>query len=147
MGSTQKRIKKRREYLTKKAWAYTKLSVSAVFVLYFAFTAVLVLLSMLHFSHKMSFFFKCLALFDLVFMGIFIWWCARSVAHLVRQDIKQLPYVPPVTANTLPIEEVLVRGSEETAQELGKVLLRGTDSSAGTGEQELLRGSQGQSGL
>jgi hypothetical protein len=41
----------------------------------------------------------------------------------------------------LAAEEVLVRGSEEPAQEQYKVLLRGTDGSAGTGEQELLRSS------
>jgi hypothetical protein len=67
----------------------------------------------------------------------------RSIRK-ARQEAKQLPYVPPVTANTLPAEEVLVRGSEEPTQEQGKVLLRGADGSAGTGEQELLRSSQGQ---
>jgi len=70
----------------------------------------------------------------------------RSLRHAYR-EASQLPYVPPVTADTLPVEEVLVRGSEEPAQEQSQVLLRGTDGSAGAGEQELLRRSQGQERL
>ena len=61
-----------------------------------------------------------------------------------HKNIKHIPYVPPVTSDTLPAEEVLVRGSEEPTQEQSKVLLRGTECSMGTGEQELLRSSQGQ---
>lgn len=71
-------------------------------------------------------------------------WIMVRAAHRAHREAKQLPYVPPVTADILPAEEVLVRGSAQPAQEQSKVLLRGTDSSAGTGEQELLRSSQEQ---
>jgi hypothetical protein len=47
-------------------------------------------------------------------------------------------------AYTLPAEEVLVRGSEEPAQEQSQVLQRGTDSCQENAQQELLRSSQRQ---
>ena len=67
-----------------------------------------------------------------------------QLAVRLGRKVSQIPYVPPVTASTLPAEEVLVRGAEEPKQEQSKVLLRGIDNSTGTGKQELLRGSQGQ---
>jgi len=87
-----------------------------------------------------------LAFLSLVLSGILaiiscVWVYIALQAH---QEARRIPYVPPVTAKALPAEEVLVRGSEEPAQEQGKVLLRGTEGSTDTGEQELLRSSQGQ---
>ncbi len=143
MSSTQERIKKRREYLKKKGTAYRNVSTQAVFVVLAVMLTIVSLLatifSLLRLDLLSVLFFAALTALD----GVM----TRSVIDSARQaheQAKQLPYVPPVTANSLPAEEVLVRGSEEPAEEQGKVLLRGTDGSAGTGKQELLRGSQRQ---
>jgi len=76
-------------------------------------------------------------------LGWIIWRLLR-ISDRASSEAEKLPFVPPVTADTLPAEEVLVRGSEEPAQEQSKILLRGTNGSGGTREQELLRSSQQQ---
>lgn len=60
-----------------------------------------------------------------------------------KQALK-VPYVPPVTADTLPNEEILLRGSDASAQEQNQVLLRGTLNGEAADGLELLRSSQGQ---
>jgi hypothetical protein len=52
--------------------------------------------------------------------------------------VKSLTYVPPVTAETLPAEEILVRGSEEPPGVQSEVLLRGALGHE-TPQEELLR--------
>jgi hypothetical protein len=148
MGSTQERIKQRRRYLKRKGAAYTKISLATFLVI--LLTPIIIVL-------------PTLLVVDLVLPGLLpitpayraagiiaVIGCIATIWYLLvtasRADrtLQQLPYVPPVTADTLPAEEILVRGSEEPTQEQSKVLLRGTKGSAGTGEQELLRSSQGQ---
>jgi hypothetical protein len=129
MGSTQERIQKRRLYLMLKGGAYT-------------LVGLMVLVAGLFFVIALREW-KVGSLLGALVLLL----AARQVtrfAHRVHRKAKQLPYVPPVTVNTLPAEEVLVRGSEEPKEEQGKVLLRGTGGSEGTGEQELLRSSQRQ---
>jgi hypothetical protein len=52
-----------------------------------------------------------------------------------------IPYVQPVTINTLPAEEVLVRGSEEPIQEQSTSLLRAAGERDEFPVEELLRAS------
>jgi len=145
MSSTHERIRQRRLYLAKKGWAYTKMSLNAVLAFPFALLVFVVLfllgLDLIFGFHRHSFILICVVLADCV--GVWFasrhWFRSMKKAH---QEALQLPFVPPVIPDTLPAEEVLVRGSEEPAQEQGKVLLRGTDGSGSTGEQELLRSSQ-----
>ena len=56
---------------------------------------------------------------------------------------RRMPYVPPVTASTLPAEETLVRASEEPTVAQSEILLRAAHAEQETPQQELLRGSQG----
>src|SRR5438105_4604828 len=141
MSNTQERNKQRRQYLKEKGAAYTKMSLIALvsasviaLLLVFAATLFFYLGSGID-SGRLVF----ILLFGGVLLPCFgiIAWQLMHMARQAHQDIVRVPYVPPVTANTLPVEEVLVRGSEQPVQEQSKVLLRGTDGSAGTGEQEL----------
>jgi|SRR5579871_3331793 len=153
MGSTQERIQKRREYLKQKGWAYTQASLAGAFALLFAGVSYWLYgycqNVLLGDTEALGGDTRLIPYALMVFLSLSLscmvatLFLARSV-HQSHQKAKQLPFVSPVTANTLPAEEVLVRGSEEPAQEQGKVLLRGTDSSGSMGEQELLRSSQGQ---
>jgi hypothetical protein len=59
-------------------------------------------------------------------------------AQLARDRIARLSYVPPVTPNTLPAEEILVRGCEQPAAQSDS-LLRATQNVPETPSQELLR--------
>jgi len=142
MSSTQERIKKRREYLMKKGWAFTGIGMNALLFVVLTLTSLLLLFLMIYF-HLYSFSYIFLTIIGVLSFGFISWSCVRSILA-DHKTAKQLPYVPPVTVDTLPAEEVLVRGVEEPAQEQRKVLLRGTESSAGTGEQALLRSSQAQ---
>src|SRR5262245_15619593 len=45
------------------------------------------------------------------------------------KQVKTTSYIPPVTPNTLPAEEVLVRGSQEPEEEQSAVLLRAVKES------------------
>ena len=144
MGSTQERIKKRREYLKQKGAAYSTASLAALLTIPCALgTFFLVAVTLFVFFYQVSTFFGLLLAFLSLIGGVCSWQLARSALHY-HKAARQLPYVPPVTPETLPAGEVLVRGSEEPKQEQSKVLLRGTDGSAGTADQELLRSSQGQ---
>jgi len=71
-----------------------------------------------------------------------ITWQLLRISDRASSEAEKLPYVPPVTADALPVEEVLVRASAEPDQEQSRVLLRVADGSSGAGEQELLRSSQ-----
>jgi len=134
MSSTQERIKKRREYLKQKGKAYFEVSLAILLAMPF-----LVFVVML--ASFVGKFIQASILAIMLGSPIFFFF---RLAYESHRKAKQLPYFPPVTADTLPAEEVLVRGSEEPAQEQGKVLLRCTDGSTGIGEQELLRSSRGQ---
>src|SRR5579871_2143700 len=135
MSSTQERIKKRQEYLKKKAGAYANMSIYALITLPLSLVAGFSLIAVMlylydYISGKPSPDYGMSGLFSIiaVIFGGFVWLFARF-ARQAHQEAKQLPYVPPIAADTLPAEEVLVRGSEQPAQEQGKVLLRGTGGS------------------
>jgi|SRR5579884_273968 len=149
MSNTQERIQKRREYLKRKGRAYTKASLATFFTMPCVFMGLVFMLAAINLFTA----FRGIERTDMqagvlcIVLCLLFWVASFRLGYLARQahrTAKQLPYVPPVTADTLPAEEVLVRGSEQPSQEQGKVLLRGTGGSVGTGEQELLRSSQGQ---
>ncbi len=52
---------------------------------------------------------------------------------------KSNPYVPPVTPDTLPADEILVRGSEEPPVAQSEVLLRAAHRGKETPKEEWLR--------
>jgi hypothetical protein len=58
-----------------------------------------------------------------------------------RQDLAALTYIPPITPNTLPADEILVRGSEEPPIAQREVLLRAAKQEE-TPKEELLRVSR-----
>ena len=155
MSNTQEQIKKRREYLKQKRFAYTRVALATFCTLLLAWGTTW-LIGYIRFMLSDDFgdpsnvgAMMVFPIILLIVIGLALV-CGVGTYHLIRlahqahQEAKQLPYVPPVTTDSLPAEEVLVRGSEEPKQEQGKVLLRGTDGSTGVGEQELLRSSQGQ---
>ncbi len=61
----------------------------------------------------------------------------RKVVQKTREH-----YIPPVTADTLPADEILVRGSEEPPVVQSEVLLRAAQKGEETAKEELLRVSQ-----
>jgi len=150
MSNTQERIRKRREYLKKKRAAYTEFGIAYLLVIpCVVFEVILVcafVISMLDYFTKQP---SEAPMASQVIGGaaamlLFGWmtWILARAARRAEKRAVQLPYVPPVTADTLPAEEVLVRGSEQPIQEQGKVLLRGTQSSQELAAEKLLRGSQ-----
>lgn len=139
MGNTHERIKQRREYVKRKVMAYVLMTLSILVAIPCALLAVILFL---------------LAVAS-VFEGIpwvEIFWPALKLGELALRfsesaqkahgEAKQLPYIPPVTADSLPAEEVLLRGAEKPPQEQSRTLLRAADGSAATPEQELLRASR-----
>jgi hypothetical protein len=56
---------------------------------------------------------------------------------------KQVPYVPPVTASTLPAEEILVRAADVPPVAQSTILLRAAQAGQETPKEELLRVSNG----
>ncbi|HZT44293.1 MAG TPA: hypothetical protein VFA07_19160 [Chthonomonadaceae bacterium] len=150
MGNTQERIKKRRQYLTKKGAAYTKLGFATLLAVPFAVLSFLALLAALY-VFALSFdaraelaaggiLLSLIVGFVSVCLGVAAFYCAYA-ARRAHREARQLPYAPPVSTGALPNAEVLLRGSEEPAQEQSKVLLRGANST-GAAEQELLRSSR-----
>jgi hypothetical protein len=55
----------------------------------------------------------------------------------------RIPYVPPVTPNTLPADEILVRSSTLSEVPQSEILLRATHATQETPPEELLRVSEG----
>ncbi len=77
--------------------------------------------------------------------------CARMTCFEYREfrrkleEIRVVPYVPPVNLSTLPAEEVLVRGAEQPTAPNG-TLLRATVKCEGAKAEELLHVVSGSSG-
>jgi hypothetical protein len=144
------RQKQRQEYLKKKAGACRKIFSGSVgflclfsiaFVFFVSACAALIRSwigqSLLWFVYA-------------IVLGLWAWgmgyrcWDMYHFIKNVKEEQAAMAYSPPVTPNTLPAEEVLVRGSQEPTQEQSTVLLR----AAGVGEEvpseELLRASSGE---
>jgi hypothetical protein len=69
---------------------------------------------------------------------------ARQAIRLMDKGraATRIPYVPPVTPDTLPADEILVRGAEEPLIAQNEVLLRAARQGQETPKEELLRGVQ-----
>jgi hypothetical protein len=55
----------------------------------------------------------------------------------LKKEALSIPYISPVSPNTLPVEAVLVRGSQKSTQEQSTMLLRTSGESADKPEQLL----------
>ena len=55
------------------------------------------------------------------------------------EESAAIPVVPPVIADALPAEEVLVRGAQEPIEEQSSVLLRAAEENADISAEQLLR--------
>jgi hypothetical protein len=70
---------------------------------------------------------------------VLVWFAIRTFKNNMKQ-VKNLAYVASITSDTLPAEEILVRGSEEPSVALNEVLLRAAKEQE-TPKEELLRAS------
>jgi hypothetical protein len=71
--------------------------------------------------------------------SLIAWWAFVDIKHS-RQDASSIPYVPPVTSDTLPADEILVRGSEQPLVAQSEILLRASkEQGQETPVEELLR--------
>lgn len=145
MSATQEKIRKRKEYLRKRTAAYVWASLNAFLVLpciLIAFALFLYNMCYICFLFHTEDMGRIAFVFLLAILAEGMALLLAHSAHQARQEAGRLRYVPPVTAATLPLEEVLLRRSEEPAQEQRQTLLRSLDSDAETTGQELLRSSQ-----
>jgi hypothetical protein len=144
MEKAPDRRKLRQEYLKTKAGAYVRGTVGATLLLpavltFFLLAAITLVLGLFAMNPHgaISFLVACIISLCLtIASAALVRWCWR-----VRHEFKrasELPYVPPVTAATLPAEEILVRGSEEPPVQQSEVLLRAAKPQE-TPEEELLR--------
>ena len=144
------RQKQRREYLKKMAGAVGR-SVGGLLVLKSLWIGTVIcilmtcaLLGYAVWTRDASIFVQSVACSLFVFVGTWEYRrLQRSVAWMERRD-KSIAYVPPFTPDTLPADEVLVRGSQEPIQEQSSVLLRGAGEKNDKPEQ-LLRATLGNS--
>jgi hypothetical protein len=144
MDKVPDRKKLRKEYLERKLGGYVQLLFGGAMFLPFFFAAaiggivtVLGCLASLV-NGQIDAFFLCL-----VFGGLVTFVCGlfARLGYAVIQEgdrLAQTPYVPPVNADSLPAEEVLVRGSVAPPVAQSEVLLRAA-TALETPKEELLR--------
>jgi hypothetical protein len=137
MNQVPDRKRLRREYLRKKRDHYQDLvaatfATAAGIVLTLGFVVFTFALAA---SHMWGFAFLC-SLIACGAAGATIWGACYIAAK--TSVLTRIPYVPPITADTLPADEVLVRGSEEPPIEQSEVLLRAAKG-VETPKEELLR--------
>jgi hypothetical protein len=142
MNQVPDRRKLRQEYVKQKAGAYFKGTLGAALLLPATLfciaagtaTLMLVVLLVLHATPLIGISAVSAGVLTLL-SGVLIRWCWQARHEFLRAT--ELPFVPPVTPNTLPAEEVLVRGSEEPTVQSG-LLLRAAQG-VETPKEELLR--------
>ena len=147
------RQKQRQEYLKKKIGGFGKgLGAGLASMVMAAVTGLLIAVGLMvifeagraDISAKQS----VLALFSgigLIILGCIMGRTALRSGHYARRQVSSaalLPYIPPITSDTLPVDEVLVRGSEEPAEQ-SCVLLRAAGERADIPAEQLLRASSG----
>jgi hypothetical protein len=74
-----------------------------------------------------------------IYFGRMLWLCWRGAKQSI-QTARGLDYVPPVTPDAFPADEILVRGAEEPLVQQSEVLLRAAKEREASTE-ELLRAS------
>lgn len=133
MNQVTERKRLRQEYLKQKRTAYSKHIVVTVGTL--AFIGIVTLL--IYHGHAVD-------------IGMQLWLVIYTIvlvyghSHTAYKEAKSIPVVPPVTADTLPAEEILVRASEEPSVAQSEVLLRAVQRGQEAPKEELLRVSQGE---
>ena len=145
MGYVQDRIRKRREYLTKKSLAYAWAGLNALLVVpcvciaFVLFVYTLCTICFLFQTHDIAriVFLLCLAL---LFQGMGL--TLAGSAGEAHRDARHLRRIPPVTAETLPAEAVLLRSADESIPAQSRLLLRSLESQEETPARELLKSSQ-----
>src|SRR5579859_2959565 len=111
------RRRQRREYLRKKGQAYTRVTFGLVFLILLSLVLAFVafgtlntlIIAVCYYRGEI----KCVYLgVALIIMSALL---VRQSARTLRkgaEEVRSLPYLPPVNASTLPADEVLVRGAE-----------------------------------
>lgn len=150
------REKQRREYMRKKIIAAVKSSVCEAFCLLLIIHTVWWLFApfMLGHSYYTNWRFityglthglivdaLCLTLWPLILLGLTLL-CA-CIGKRQSKIASAIPFVPAITPNNLPAEEVLVRSSQKPKQEQSAILLRAAENKESPAE-ELLRASTGE---
>jgi hypothetical protein len=149
MNQLPDRKKLRQEYLKQKAGAYAKGTAGATLVIpatllccLLGGITVALMIVMLYTATPVNLIFVLLTATLTTISGALVRWCWRA-RHEFRRAA-DIPYVPPVNANALPADEVLVRSSEEPAVAQSEVLLRAAQRGQETAKEELLRVSAGE---
>jgi hypothetical protein len=128
------RKKLRREYLRKRRTTFAPGGFSIVLLITFLLFECWLIISLRRSGH--------LSMGLLVFVGVALVKCALmayKTVKMVQQQVSGIPHVPPVTPNTLPADEILVRASEEPPVAQSDVLLRAAQKGQETPKEELLR--------
>ena len=86
----------------------------------------------------------CCFILGLAFVPRLVIEAAGRAFQKWKDEADHLAYVPPVTADTLPADEILVRAADEPPVEQSSVLLRAAQAGLETAKAELLRVSQGE---
>lgn len=135
---TTERQKQRQDYVKRKAGASSvRIIVRTLFLFSFICAVVSGLFTVLTLVRGVNPFTMGLVISTLFFAG---WsWYVYPYVRMADRDVRSLPYVPPVTPDTLPAEELLVRGAERPPTEESIVLLRAAGESVETPAEELLR--------
>lgn len=137
MSRTEYRVKQRRHYVQKKVMGYTGVSIMALVTIPYVLATLCLLLLPFFYPFQSGLEILCLAVLLLYFGGVCLG-CAY-LTRMAYQTTKQIPYVPPVTTDTLPGEEVLLRGSQEPTQKQSQLLLKIPDNRSRPADQDLLR--------
>ncbi len=151
MNRIQERKQQRQEYLKQKGKAY---SIMAIFSTVLGLTIISGLVGIVYLALLILFDPKTaseqqvssplsklifLAFMALLAFGLYMALCCSvRDGRALRRQIAQLPYIPPVTPDTLPAEELLVRGAEEPKQAQSEVLVRPVMHEQETPSEQLL---------
>jgi hypothetical protein len=147
MKQAPDRKKLRREYLKKKANAYGDAAIYAIMFTPTFMLAVGCALSLVMWLIWPPEVWEnrttdlALSIIGALLCGPASWYCRKRMKES-EQLAAKVPYVPPVTPDTLPADEILVRGSEEPPVVQSEVLLRAAKAGQETPQEELLRVSQ-----
>ena len=140
MRQVPNRTKLRRTYLRRKAETYMTLLTSSglvvVFVLILAAIIALARWFVLQQQPGMA-----IVMVGFGFFPLFLCLVCLNDVKNTKQKSRRLPYVPPVTPETLPADEILVRGAQPPPVVQNEVLLRAA-TAASTPKEELVRGAE-----
>lgn len=134
------RVRLRRIYLWKKGTVYSKATAGVLLCLVLGivvFLGGLAALALL-WQNPLWTFSSSTFLFGMAVVSLWLYWKSRMLVQKAKIEVAR-HYAPPVTLETLPAGEVLVRGSNEPLLSSQDQLLRPVTSSRQTPAEELLR--------